>query len=1075
MINKKFIHFKTWDNFTSKKLSRDLGDTTYSFGLSDTITSGEPDIPFSSIVFIQDEGMIVTHGKLYDGSGLAHKLKTAVNINSTSFDGTEDIVTDLWGKSRTFTISDSSQTNTGQSSQVDGSADIKLVLPQSIDASVTKDRNGNIIDETYTTLEDFEDRSQAIMDFLVEIIEHFGEELERRLEETNGAAFKSEIIEWKDLKAKKDASELDPGRWYKIENFTTFTNPNLSEISSGQHVFDLLVLATSPSTLSDDARAMKHNGDNYFAQQRVEAWEIKYCLENDTARFSWASPSGKGVIWYMKDEYANECYYDFKNILFNRYLGRIAGRSEQYYATQGGPNSLLYSFSTNSVKKCYTFGRLYGTNVEDFSLSGRVKGNKINYSISLPNTVILLTNLADECRDNYFGNISSTTFVGTTKGVQNNGTIENSYFTESSGNIQVSGLVSNLITCEFREVTISGTIEETLFSNSVSNFSQVATIRKCKFPCSHTELICLGTFNNFTFGRSLDSSYTKTIWTGNLLGSQTAEKLEDYEKLKNTEQFSISYPGSSFYYVNLISSFKDLDVRIDNTQALIDQEKERAQSVEKAIQSLVKDTSSNFENYYTKYETYSQSEIQELLGTINQFTYVVVDTLPAASSNTLYKIYLVPAPKSEDKNVKREYITIKNGNIYSWELLGDTTIDLSDYINWSDLEKELRTVNEAIENEKTARELADQEERNRATQVEEMLEEIIGAFGGEVSNRLDELDEQIADEKYRAERAEEALGKRIEAEEKARADEDKVLKGLIDKETERAKEAEGVLNRNIVTTQGNLEREADERIEADSKLQKQLEQEIEDRETEDGKLLELLGSAIEDMDEKLEEEITRAKGAEENLNTEIGKVKGEVEDLSSKTEEKFEEIEEGLSNLGEYLLGEMQRKDTEHDEKLSSLEENLTKETEARELLGGRVDTLEGEFDELGESLGIAFSYFQGQIEDETEARVNADKDLSDSIENLEKSLGKLATQDEVTLTGGSSGKLETTSVSSVSSSTNSVPASFSVSDKTLTITSGKASSISTSPVTVATGTVSSSGTGSTVVTESPNKGVPAK
>ena len=51
----------------------------------------------------------------------------------------------------------------------------------------------------------------------------------------------------------------------------------------------------------------------------LPAWELKYCLDNDIGRFLWADvENGKGVIYYMKDEYGNECPYDFKNIMFKR-------------------------------------------------------------------------------------------------------------------------------------------------------------------------------------------------------------------------------------------------------------------------------------------------------------------------------------------------------------------------------------------------------------------------------------------------------------------------------------------------------------------------------------------------------------------------------------------------------------------------------------------------------------------------------------------------------------------------------------------------------------------------------------
>ena len=35
---------------------------------------------------------------------------------------------------------------------------------------------------------------------------------------------------------------------------------------------------------------------DYFANSKLEAWDIKYCLDNDTSRFGWASSNGTGVI-----------------------------------------------------------------------------------------------------------------------------------------------------------------------------------------------------------------------------------------------------------------------------------------------------------------------------------------------------------------------------------------------------------------------------------------------------------------------------------------------------------------------------------------------------------------------------------------------------------------------------------------------------------------------------------------------------------------------------------------------------------------------------------------------------------
>lgn len=57
---------------------------------------------------------------------------------------------------------------------------------------------------------------------------------------------------------------------------------------------------------------------------------------------------------------------------------------------------------------------------------------------------------------------------------------------------------------------------------------------------------------------------------------------------------------------------------------------------------------------------------------------IAVDELPVASQETMGAIYLVPKEGSES-DVKNEYITLENDGEYSWELIGNTAIDLSGY------------------------------------------------------------------------------------------------------------------------------------------------------------------------------------------------------------------------------------------------------------------------------------------------------------------------------------------------------------------------------------------------------------
>lgn len=93
-------------------------------------------------------------------------------------------------------------------------------------------------------------------------------------------------------------------------------------------------------------------------------------------------------------------------------------------------------------------------------------------------------------------------------------------------------------------------------------------------------------------------------------------------------------------------------------------------------------------NYYTKSETYTKAEVANLIAGITTVTFEIVQTLPTASAATYFNdckvIYMLQQSGSKVGDYYQEYITIRTGTdpnyTYSWELIGDTKIDLSGYV-----------------------------------------------------------------------------------------------------------------------------------------------------------------------------------------------------------------------------------------------------------------------------------------------------------------------------------------------------------------------------------------------------------
>ena len=113
---------------------------------------------------------------------------------------------------------------------------------------------------------------------------------------------------WAELKALRDGGTLVPGQFYRITDYVTTVAATIDDncgeqlVRSAGHPFDILVFAGSPSELNEQAWAVQHDGDTYFQNARLEAWQLKYCLDNDATRFDWAdTEQGKGVIYEMQD------------------------------------------------------------------------------------------------------------------------------------------------------------------------------------------------------------------------------------------------------------------------------------------------------------------------------------------------------------------------------------------------------------------------------------------------------------------------------------------------------------------------------------------------------------------------------------------------------------------------------------------------------------------------------------------------------------------------------------------------------------------------------------------------------
>ena len=319
-------------------------------------------------------------------------------------------------------------------------------------------------------------------------------------------------ITWEKLKDARDNGELVPGKQYRITDYVCTTTQEGTKAKGNK--FDIIVTADSPNTLNEEARAARHEGDSYFANNDLNAWKIWYCLDNDTTRFAWAdSTNGKGVIYRMIDEFGNDAPYDFKNIQFK------------------DPNS------TDTNYFYYTFSG-YGEDETDYSIlrttnifSNTISpfyGNDLTNSKQTINKILFSVGGDGNCYGNYFGsgcyNITLSFYC--CNNTFGNGCYSNSLSPHCSNNTFGDDCHSNKLNsrCSYNifeykcysntlgEDCLNNTFRNSCFSNSLNNRCNSNIFGSGCYSNSIRSNCCYNSFGNGCYSNSLnDNCYNNSF------------------------------------------------------------------------------------------------------------------------------------------------------------------------------------------------------------------------------------------------------------------------------------------------------------------------------------------------------------------------------------------------------------------------------------------------------------------------------------------------------------------------------------------------------------------------------------
>ena len=274
-------------------------------------------------------------------------------------------------------------------------------------------------------------------------------------------------ITYAELVALRNSASLIAGMQYRITDYEFTTTEE--DTNSAHQLFDIIVTADSESVLNESARAAHHRGS--LSSRDIASWELKYTLKN----IKHSSPNGRGTVLWMKDEFRNECNYDFINALFKVYeiiacdklpdlVGTYAIRTRNSKIIYGTNSKFVPTFDSNNHDNVIkydglakiVFGHSCHSNTFGHSCHSNTFGHSC-HSNTFGNNCHSNTFKAG-CDSNIFGNGCQSNTFGS--GCQFNTFGNNCYY-----NIFGSGCSSNA----FGDNCYSNTFGNNYFSNTFGN------------------------------------------------------------------------------------------------------------------------------------------------------------------------------------------------------------------------------------------------------------------------------------------------------------------------------------------------------------------------------------------------------------------------------------------------------------------------------------------------------------------------------------------------------------------------------------------------------------------------------
>ena len=359
-------------------------------------------------------------------------------------------------------------------------------------------------------------------------------------------------ISYEELVILKNNNQLIPGMKYRIIDYVTMCNNNgcnnLNIITESEmHPFDILIQASSTNSLCENASLLLNEEDSYFNNINLSKFEIKYDINNDSSKYLWADTKyGKGVIYYMKDEFMNECCYDFLNITFtftNDYL--FTGSTDEFRS-----NVKYYTFSheNNSIITRNDSYFCHSNIIKQSFLNGALLLN-CNLFKTISNTWVSSNFLDENCFENKFGPDCYRNILG--KNCYGNNFLQSSKYNNFGNNCSYNHLSKN---CSF----IS--LEGNCYNNTFNEQCQFITAGKSLYMCNLGKNCAGNSFRNNCYNITLGNYSAGNQFMNNcqnvVFGEYSSYNVFENNCLNITMRVNASTSGTSlgYFQYNKISS-----------------------------------------------------------------------------------------------------------------------------------------------------------------------------------------------------------------------------------------------------------------------------------------------------------------------------------------------------------------------------------------------------------------------------------------------------------------------------------------------------------------------------------------